>query len=476
MIQKSFKIYLKNYLKERDEKIVISDNNGTYNNEQFKEKISLYKKILEKKWKKKNSTKGLAILLERNIDYLALIFACWLSGGYYVPLSLDSIIKNRKYQIKSSNVDILAISKNGKVFFKSLKIKDKNKIIKKNKGKIAYIVFTSGSTGQKKGVIISYKNILSYMKGVHQIFKNKFISKSVLINGELTFDISVADLVFAILFKTEISITSDSKNLLSLFSMIEKRKIESIYVVPSTLKKIIEFTKQNKDLKINSLKQINCGGEVLEHQDVKQIFKLMKNVSIYNFYGPTEFTVNCFFHKVEKNLKYKKNIPIGKTIPGIKYITKNIDNNNKELLLNGSQLMIGYLNSKSPNVKINNKIFYPTKDIVSIDQKKNVYFEGRIESYIKIQGYRVNLNRIENIFKQNLGLNTKAIVNHNLIYIFVESTGKPKKFFSQTKKILENYLERYERPKKITIIDTFPLGATGKIDSLALQRYIKKKL
>ena len=57
MIQKSFKIYLKNYLKERDEKIVISDNNGTYNNEQFKEKISLYKKILEKKMEKKKFDK-----------------------------------------------------------------------------------------------------------------------------------------------------------------------------------------------------------------------------------------------------------------------------------------------------------------------------------------------------------------------------------------------------------------------------------
>ena len=185
----------------------------------------------------------------RNVDYLALIFACWLSNGFYVPLSKDSILSNIKYQLKVINSDILAYSKNGKTAFKYLKIKKINEIVKKNRGKIAYIIFTSGSTGQKKGVVISNKNLLSYMRGINKIFKNKFNSKSLLINGELTFDISVADLVFGILFKTEIGITSNSRNLISLFSMIEKRKIESLYVVPS-FKVYMNF--RSKNLKISS--------------------------------------------------------------------------------------------------------------------------------------------------------------------------------------------------------------------------------
>jgi long-subunit acyl-CoA synthetase (AMP-forming) len=473
MSVKNLKFFLKNYLNENDQKIAISDSENIYDIKQFKKKVLSYKKILTKKWNKKKSTKGLAILLERNVDYLALIFACWLSNGFYVPLSKDTILSNRKYQLKVSNADILAYSKNGEIAFKYLKIKKINKIIKKNRGKIAYIIFTSGSTGQKKGVVISNKNLLSYIGGINKIFKNKFNHKSVLINGELTFDISVADLVFGILFKTEIGITSNSRNLISLFSMIEKRKIESIYVVPSTLKKIIQFANKYKDFKINSLKQINCGGEILEQKNVREIQKLIKNVDIYNFYGPTEFTINSFFHKIKKKFNYNKNIPIGKPIPGIKFILeKKTGLDEQELFLSGAQLMLGYINSKSPNIKVNNKIFYPTGDIVSIDKKKDVYFEGRSKNYIKILGYRVNLNRIEKIFKKRLSLNTRAIANNNGIFIFLENAKKIKNIIKKAKKISEKNLESYERPKKIFQLATFPLGSTGKVNNLALRHYI----
>ena len=91
------------------------------------------------------------------------------------------------------------------------------KIIQDNYKKIAYVIFTSGSTGEKKGVCISRENLISYLKGIKIIFNKKFKSKSVLINGELTFDISSADLVFALLYGCEIILTSDSRNLLSFF-------------------------------------------------------------------------------------------------------------------------------------------------------------------------------------------------------------------------------------------------------------------
>ena len=206
---------------------------------------------------------------------------------------------------------------------------------------------------------------------------------------------------------------------------------------------------------------------------MREIQKLIKNVDIYNFYGPTEFTINSFFHKIKKKFNYNKNIPIGKPIPGIKFILeKKTGLDEQELFLSGAQLMLGYINSKSPNIKVNNKIFYPTGDIVSIDKKKDVYFEGRSKNYIKILGYRVNLNRIEKIFKKRLSLNTRAIANNNGIFIFLENAKKIKNIIKKAKKISEKNLESYERPKKIFQLATFPLGSTGKVNNLALRHYI----
>ena len=80
--------------------------------------------------------------------------------------------------------------------------------------------------------------------------------------------------------------------------------------------------------------------------------KIFKDVKIYNFYGPTEFTVNSTFYALNK-IKSLKDIPIGKVLPGIEYIIKKEKNSNRgELFLAGKQLMKGYLNYKNPFIKI----------------------------------------------------------------------------------------------------------------------------
>ena len=298
------------YLNNRNLEIAVSDSKN-YTTEEFKNKVIQYKLRLEKIWGagNKKKSRGVGILLERNSDYIATIFAAWLAKGFYLPLSLNSPKKNINYQLKNSGITALVSQKKNKINF-SEHIGKKNKfpkIIQDNYKKIAYVIFTSGSTGEKKGVCISRENLISYLKGIKIIFNKKFKSKSVLINGELTFDISSADLVFALLYGCEIILTSDSRNLLSFFSKLEERKAESIYVVPSTLEKIINFLGKYKNVNLKHLKQLNCGGEILSYNLLKKIKKKIPKAKIYNFYGPTEFTINATCYKVDIKKKTKKN-------------------------------------------------------------------------------------------------------------------------------------------------------------------------
>ena len=93
------------------------------------------------------------------------------------------------------------------------------------------------------------KNFITYLKSLKKKFKDNFKAKSVLINGEISFDIVNADIAFALLFDCEICITEDSKNILSFFEILEDRRVESIYAVPSMWENICFFAKtQNKNI------------------------------------------------------------------------------------------------------------------------------------------------------------------------------------------------------------------------------------
>ena len=100
---------------------------------------------------------GVGILLNRNADYLAAIFACFLTQKYYVPLSLRSSKQFIKEQIKDSRINyLIRYDKKNEIKIETIQNKIKYKD-NDNKKKIAYIIFTSGSTGPKKGACISYK-------------------------------------------------------------------------------------------------------------------------------------------------------------------------------------------------------------------------------------------------------------------------------------------------------------------------------
>ena len=167
----TLKKIVENYLLNFNQKYMFIDKETKYTKKLILKKIEFYKEILSKNWENK-SNKGVAILLDRDIDYLCIIFAAWMSDGFYLPLSLEMPKDNINYQIKDSGVSLIVLKKKGKIIFKKIRYK-KNKLINKNNDNIAYIIFTSGSTGKKKGVCISKSGLISYYKAIKNEFRNK---------------------------------------------------------------------------------------------------------------------------------------------------------------------------------------------------------------------------------------------------------------------------------------------------------------
>ncbi len=458
-----FKKIIKNYLTNFKHKYMFIDKNNKYTKKFVTEKIKFFEKKLSENWGKEK-VRGVAILLDRDIDYLSLIFATWICNGFYLPLSNEMPENNIRQQLRDSGVNLIVYKKNGILVFKKIR-KIRNKFIEKNHRNIAYVIFTSGSTGKKKGVCISNSGLQSYFQAIKIKFYRRKKFKSLVISGELTFDITLADFIFALLFKSTIAITENSKNFISLINIINTHKVEAMYLVPSALNKLIEINSKIGKNYLKSIKHINLGGENLSPALVDKIKSKFQKVNIYNFYGPTEFTINCLCHMIE-NKRYEE-IPIGKPLKGVRiYINKKDPRDDfGELYLSGNQLMLGYVNYKNNIVNVHGKNYYPTGDVVKINKKHELIFIGRAKDYIKVDGYRISLTRIENIILKNLNLPCKVTLIKNKVFLIVEVNKKNKlSINNKLINIFNSFLESYEKPYKVIFINKFIYLDSGKLD------------
>lgn len=454
---------IKTHLKNRQNKIIFFDENNSLNGKEFAALVKKYINILKKH---NNKKLGVAIKIGRNVDFFAIIYATWLSDGFYLPISDNISKKNIKYQIKESKINFLFYKKSGKICYKKIKSK------LKNKKHLCYKIYTSGSTGDKKGVEISKNNFCNYVKNVKSSIQKKFYSKSILITGDISFDIVNADIAFALAYNTSIGITHDQKNIFSIINFIKEKKIESIYAVPTLWEKIILICK-NLHLKFNFVKNINSGGEIFKLRQYKSLKKIFPMANFINFYGPTEFTINatfCFINK--QNIKYlidsHNNFSIGKPLNNVKVkIIKNSRKNNwGELALSGNQLMLGYSNSDNKNVKkIENQKYYLTGDLVYRNKRGNLFFKSRNKDYIKFKGNRINLETIGHEIQEVIKKVAIVLKIKNELVCFTENIIE-----QNIKQKIISRLDVFELPTQYKVIKKFPILKNGKLDKNKLKK------
>jgi long-subunit acyl-CoA synthetase (AMP-forming) len=199
--------------------------------------------------------------------------------------------------------------------------------------------------------------------------------------------------------------------------------------------------------------------------------KVFPKALIINFYGPTEFTINATFCIVNKNLNknlidQNNNISIGKPLKNVKIKIQMHNNQNYgELLLSGNQNMLGYINSNlSKKIIINNKKYYATGDIVSLNKSNNIFFIGRKKDYIKFKGFRVNLQNISSKISKICQAQVVVLIKKNRLMAFSK-----KKLFKKDKEKILSKLDKIEFPEKFIRVKDFPILPNNKIDKKKIE-------
>lgn len=444
----------------------------------------------------KSRTSTIGIIGHDHIDTYAAIWAIWLANKNYVPLnpSNPTAFNDRIKQQLSLDV-ILDAEMNpeyeGKEDIKTFLSQFKSSDF--SDGDNAYILFTSGSTGLPKGVPITKGNLAAFMDGFWEMELEISEHDKGLQMFELTFDLSVISHLIPLIKGG--CVYTVPKNVLKFAYIMELLSDEGITIalmVPSMLKLMRPYF---DEFQSDTLRYSLFCGEALHVDLTAEWSKRIPNARIDNVYGPTENTVFCTYYTFKKdseNISTNGILSIGKPMKNCSLAIVN-DNNEDvnqgevgELLLEGEQLTLGYLNNEELNASAfvlrttdtnrPPKRFYKSGDLCLFTEDGNINYIGRKDTQVKIQGFRVELSEIEfqamkalNEFKNCCAIAIENERRENEIYLVIEG----EKFDTNPlKEALKLSLPWYMLPMEILFYPHFPMNTNGKIDKKEIKKSI----
>ncbi|MAT44677.1 MAG: D-alanine--poly(phosphoribitol) ligase [Anaerolineaceae bacterium] len=359
---------------------------------------------------------------------------------------------------------------------------------------IAYILYTSGSTGVPKGIVHTHRSGLSFAKWAaetYQLTPNDVLSSHAPLHFDLsTFDFYAGSLVGATTVLIPEALTKFPANL---SKWIQDEKITVWYSVPFALIQLMQRGKLSEK-NLSSLRWVLFAGEPFPTKHLRELMKIISHASFSNLYGPTETNV-CTFYNVEPIPEDQNDlIPIGKACHNIEALVVDeegqvvADGEVGELYIRGGVVMLGYWGRPDLTEKGFYKrnsfdqfldIFYRTGDLVQLRPDGNFRFLGRKDRQIKTRGYRVELDEIETTILSHADIQEAAVfpVSDGDGSHLIEAAVIPRADSGLTTdhlySLLNENLPNYAIPSKIYLLDDFPRTSTGKIDRRALQDLTK---
>lgn len=349
---------------------------------------------------------------------------------------------------------------------------------------LAYILYTSGSTGQPKGVMLSHRNALAFVDWAVREFEVGAADR-LSSHAPFHFDLSVFDLYAAasagaalVLVPPEMSVFP-----LNLARFMRDAEISVWYSVPSILTMLV-LRGNVEEMQPHALRTILFAGEVFPTKYLRRLIELLPGVRFANLYGPTETNVCTWYEVPTGPGEVPEAIPIGRPIDDVEVYAAGEDGQpvaaggQGELYVTGPTVMHGYWNDPERTERTllrdasTGDRTYRTGDLVQRDPGGDWLLLGRRDAQIKSRGYRIELGEIEAAINQHPAVVECAVVAvpddvvTNRIKAFVSPSSVDEK---DVQRFCLDRLPRYMVPEVWKLLDELPKTSTGKIARNALQ-------
>ncbi|TWT38923.1 non-ribosomal peptide synthetase [Blastopirellula retiformator] len=426
-----------------------------------------------------------------------------VAGGTAVPLNHEDPPQRLRKHIEASDAKFIVAARDDLLssVTKGLKLIDPSEIIEPRfcsddercsrelihsitlPGQVAFLMFTSGSTGDSKGVMVTHGAISNLLKSIAKFVLPK-PSDAVLAISPASFDISLLEYFLPLWAGARVVIapSTDRADSARLIDLIHTKRVTIVQATPVGWRLLIEGEQRLPD----GLR-ILCGGDALSVDLAKT---LAGAGTAWNVYGPTEATVWTSYSDLTTDVG--DDVSIGCPLHDTRLIVVNDDLQEcangtiGELCIGGVGLARGYFDRPDltaaafvpdPNPEFAGQRLYRTGDLARRDANNRIVVLGRSDSQVKVRGYRIELREIEAALESHHDVETAVVLTYvdaselPALVAYVTSSASAK----QLQEHISTILPQYMVPSRIQTVSRFPLTTHGKIDRKELSKWTERE-
>lgn len=437
------------------------------------------------------------IFMERSFELYMGILGILKAGGAYVPIDPDYPMERIQYMLEDSQITTILTQEKTLARLdtmegihvlcldddqaKWVQEKKENPLTVGSGDHLAYIMYTSGSTGQPKGTAIVHRNIVRLVKETNYVHLGP--DEVILQLASISFDASTFEIWGALLNGGRLVIMPPGQvSLDQIGEALAKYQVTTLWLTVGLFNLMVDY--QLTSLK--SLRQLLVGGDVVS---VPHVLKVIKNssVQVINGYGPTENTTFSCCYAIPKDWDGNTSVPIGRPISNTNVYV--LDAKRRlvpigvpgELYVSGEGLARGYWRRPEltterfvPHPFLPGERMYKTGDLVRWHPEGYLEFLGRTDNQVKIRGFRVELGELEFVLQQHPNVRDTVVVlrqepsgtKHLVAYVILKEPHE--EAVNELRNDLKRKLPDYMIPAYLIVVDEFPITANGKVDRGAL--------
>jgi amino acid adenylation domain-containing protein len=446
-----------------------------------------------------------AIYADRTVYAVASILAVLRAGAAFVPISLDTPPARLAFLVNDANPRLLLTDRLGRGQLAGMEVsvgtvaidtllpgaqEGDGPAVEVSPEDLAYIVYTSGTTGEPKGVMIEHGSIARRFHDWDAVYSLGGAGCRCLQLAKLGFDVFTGDLVKALCSGGALVLCPGDAMLdpERLYRRLVDEAIDYVEMVPAVLRNLMEYLEASgQDLA--GLGMINCGADLWSKDEYERCRRVTKVVRLFNTYGVTECTVeSTVFEDDGAILDRKATLPIGRALPSdeILVVDEALDpvapGVTGQICIGGPCVSRGYLNRPElDRLAFFSRVgpdggsvrYYKTGDLGRIDSDQVLEFLGRVDSQVKIHGHRVELEEVERVLEKHPPVQQAVVCFNNgqqTLVAYVRTVGGKPLEPSEAAAYLARQLPRYMVPQRIVVVESFPLSQNGKVDRARLAR------
>jgi amino acid adenylation domain-containing protein len=446
------------------------------------------------------------LLTDRSFEMIIGILGILKAGGAYLPLDPDYPPQRLAFMLRDAGIQLLLLKKEtaslldsesfdldylllGEDQTRASRVDQENLNLELSSDNLAYAIYTSGSLGRPKGVLISHANVHRLFTATEAFFHFNETDVWTLFHS-FAFDFSVWEMWGALIYGGRLVIIPylTSRSPKDFYQLLLTEKVTVLNQTPSAFRQIVTIDQQLNHERL-ALRYVIFGGEQLDQQSLRPWFDKhgYDHPQLINMYGITETTVHVTYKRLTRADVYHPKNSLGRPIPDLQIFI--LDKNGEpvpvgvrgEIYVGGAGLAKSYLNRPDltserfcyPLKERPDLLLYKTGDLASYLSNGEIAYLGRNDSQVKLRGFRIELGEIESL------LRTHADVSDALVQVVSAPSGpqlvayviaKDEKAISipGLREHLRSKLPAHMVPGHILEITSIPLTSNGKIDRKAL--------